>query len=92
MTAVPTPVLPSLFRWVSSSRTDVPALTFSVPASLLPGSSLEVPSNSQPQHPVTKSIPLCDMGGCTLPRKYKLVKDPTKGGCGLAHLKALEVS
>ncbi|KAL5507536.1 hypothetical protein ACEPAH_6992 [Sanghuangporus vaninii] len=90
MPAAPPPV-PTLFRWVSSSKSDGLALSFSVPPSLLLDSG--TPQNTTTTRPPpSKRTPQCDVSGCTLPRKYKLVKDPTKGGCGIEHLKALQVS
>ncbi|EJD02932.1 uncharacterized protein FOMMEDRAFT_20129 [Fomitiporia mediterranea MF3/22] len=86
------PIVPTLFRWVSSTKPDSPALSFSVPPSLMPESSLaQTTQSTQPtKPPQPKPTPLCDVRGCKLPRKYKLVKDPSKGGCGMEHLKALQ--
>ncbi|KAI5119866.1 hypothetical protein M0805_000700 [Coniferiporia weirii] len=84
----PIPVIPTLFRWVSSSKPDSLVLSFSVPPSLLPD-----PNSAKSSAPVLpqSATPQCDVNGCTLPRKYKLVKDPKRGGCGMEHLKALQV-
>ena len=82
------PVIPTLFRWVSSSKPDAPVLSFSVPPSMMPEMA-QAAKNLGPPPP--RETPTCDVRGCSLPRKYKLVKDPSKGGCGLEHLKALQV-
>ncbi|KAH8119153.1 PAPA-1-like conserved region-domain-containing protein [Phellopilus nigrolimitatus] len=85
-------VVPTLFRWVSSSKPGSSSLSFSVPPALLPDlDPLHAKSSViQPLEP--KPTPICDVKGCTLPRKYKVVKDPTRGGCGMEHLKALQVN
>ena len=91
------PVVPTMFRWVSSTKSDTPAFTFSIPVNLLPedpgeGSSGKVKtSGASSPTPMSKLVPICDVRGCSQPRKYKLVKDPSKGGCGMEHLKALQV-
>ena len=87
--AVPPPAIPTMFRWISTSKPDSPALSFSVPPSLMPDPETVQRMNAGPP-PETKGVPTCDVGGCGLPRKYKLVKDPTRGGCGMEHLKALQ--
>lgn len=90
VSAVP-PAIPTLFRWVSSSKPDSPIMSFSVPPALMPETdALQALQGVSP--PPTKVTPLCDISGCSLPRKYKLVKDPSKGGCGMDHLKALQVA
>ena len=101
---VPVPALPTLFRWVSSSKLDTPALSFSVPVAYLPdqppdgengvgagGAPVPPLAISPLKPPEPKPVPLCDVKGCQLPRKYKLVKNPTMGGCGMEHLKMLQV-
>lgn len=86
-TAAPTPPIePTLFRWVSSSKPDAPALSFSVPVSLLPAPPTTAPL------PPPRSNAVCDVQGCSLPRKYKSVKDPRKGGCGMEHLKLVQLA
>jgi len=92
--SVPAPVsiIPTTFRWISSSKPDTPAFTFSVPVGLLPEGTDKGSSRIlSPTPPALKAPPACDVSGCTRPRKYKLVKDPTRGGCGMEHLKALQV-
>lgn len=96
VSATQAPVLPTLFRWVSSSKPDAPAFSFSVPASFFPepaeGENSPAPAAAAvAKPPAPKPIPTCDVKGCTLPRKYKLVKNPTMGGCGMEHLKALQI-
>ncbi|THH10663.1 hypothetical protein EW145_g1179 [Phellinidium pouzarii] len=88
----PAPVVPTLFRWISTNKSDSLALSFSVPPSLLPDCDdlQNCTLAAGPFEP--KSPPLCDVNGCTQPRKYKLVKDSSRGGCGMDHLKALQVS
>jgi Ino eighty subunit 2 len=34
--------------------------------------------------------PRCDAKGCKESRKYRLVKDWTRGACGMSHLRVLE--
>jgi Ino eighty subunit 2 len=62
-------------------------ISFSVPVSLLPRIS---ESEQKLPLPVPGPVAICDYEGCSLGRKYRLVKDWTKGACGMAHLKALE--
>ena len=54
----------------------------------MPDSDTVQRMNAEPKKP--KEVPICDVGGCGLPRKYKLVKDPSRGGCGMGHLKVLQ--
>lgn len=44
-----------------------------------------------PSRPPTNGNSLCDVEGCGQTRKYRLVKDWTRGACGMEHLKALQV-
>ncbi|KAI0079573.1 hypothetical protein K474DRAFT_1733760 [Panus rudis PR-1116 ss-1] len=73
----------------------VMVLSFSIPNNALP-------PEAQTQHnagaaameidqtQVTKQEPLCNVPGCSEKRKYRLVKDWTRGACGMAHLKVLD--
>ena len=79
-----------MFRWISTSKQDCPALSFSVPPSLMDDPENATKNVVEP--PRVKEVPRCDYGGCAQPRKYKLVKDPSRGGCGMEHLKALQVA
>jgi Ino eighty subunit 2 len=92
-------ILPTTWRWVSSTRPLVDPsttsqedaaqskmrLTLGVPISVL---SSTTPA---PQPPLPKEKPQCDVPGCTEIRKYRLVRDWVRGACGLTHLKVLEV-
>ena len=40
--------------------------------------------------PARTAAPVCDVVGCKVPRKYRLVKDWKRGACGMEHLKVLE--
>lgn len=89
-------VLPTSWRWVSSTRSLVASptpedgvaegkmhLTLGVPASVLSTTLLAPP-------PLPKEKLRCDVPGCTEVRKYRLVRDWVRGACGLIHLKVLE--
>ncbi|KAK0196950.1 hypothetical protein F5146DRAFT_1129747 [Armillaria mellea] len=58
-------------------------LTFSVPPSLLPEGETHPPAPPKP-------IPKCNVEGCQLNRKYRLVRNQDMGACGMAHLKLLQ--
>ncbi|KAG7447935.1 uncharacterized protein BT62DRAFT_1074469 [Guyanagaster necrorhizus] len=58
-------------------------LTFSVPPSLLPEGAPRPPAPPRP-------IPKCNVEGCKLNRKYRLVRNWDMGACGMAHLKLLQ--
>ncbi|KAK0503425.1 hypothetical protein EDD18DRAFT_1346290 [Armillaria luteobubalina] len=58
-------------------------LTFSVPPSLLPEGEAHPPA-------LPKPIPKCNVEGCQLNRKYRLVRNWDMGACGMAHLKLLQ--
>ncbi|PBK97030.1 hypothetical protein ARMGADRAFT_1010544 [Armillaria gallica] len=58
-------------------------LTFSVPPSLLPEGEAHPPAPPKP-------IPKCNVEGCQLNRKYRLVRNWDMGACGMAHLKLLQ--
>jgi Ino eighty subunit 2 len=101
----PTEAIPTMYRWVSRT-VDIPsddgqgaaksmALSFSVPVSVI--ESLVAASGEedtmqvdQPVEAVIRPQTRCDVEGCMELRKYKMVKDWTKGACGMAHLKHLE--
>ncbi|KAH8100622.1 hypothetical protein BXZ70DRAFT_164814 [Cristinia sonorae] len=104
--AAPALIIPTTYRWVSSTKIvedtakeKAMALSFAIPVSVFPtqeySESAEVKmdvdplSPSAPLPPITKK-PLCDVEGCGIVRKYRLVKDWQRGACGMAHLKALE--
>ena len=87
--AVPTPTVnPTSFTWVSSSKPDSSFLSFSVPQSFID----TLNASARGPAPEPKPTPICDVAGCTQPRKYKLVRDPSRGGCGMEHLKALQTT
>lgn len=95
-------VIPTMYRWISTSRITAPvegteeapektmALSLCVPIAALP----EPEDSGDVGEKTTQSIPLptprCDVEGCESLRKYRLVKDWAKGACGMPHLKALE--
>jgi Ino eighty subunit 2 len=97
---------PTMYRWVSSAcRQEVTdgstemrmRITFSVPVSVLPsnedagvlkaGKDEEDGRAVRPERPATCAAP-----GCQKPFRYRLVKDWTRGACGMACLKALEAT
>ncbi|KAF9035003.1 hypothetical protein BDZ89DRAFT_1011776 [Hymenopellis radicata] len=88
---IPEPQIPTMYRWVSTSRPprdgmDVEgkmSLAFAIPPSLL---------SEIPPPPVIKAKPLCAVEGCGSERKYRLVRDWERGACGMSHLKILEAS
>jgi Ino eighty subunit 2 len=101
----PEEVVETKYRWISTSRpvlvemskddaqtTSAEAevksmqLSFSIPTSALALASDAAPAPPQLPPP----IPNCDMEGCGEKRKYRLVRDWTRGACGMGHLKALE--
>ena len=95
--------VPTMYRWVSSAcrqeGTDEMQMriTFSVPVSVLPSNEdAGVPKADKyegggkvmiPERPATCATP-----GCHKPFRYRLVKDWTRGACGMACLKALEAT
>jgi len=98
--------VPTMYRWVSSACRQEGAdgstemhmrITFSVPVSVLPsnedvgilkaGKDEEDGRAVRPERPATCAAP-----GCHKPFRYRLVKDWTRGACGMACLKALEAS
>ncbi len=103
---VPEPITPTMYRWISSSKsipaatnskneteTRMMTLSFSVPVSVLPRvESMGPPPMEvdQPTAPHIRTIPDCDVEGCTAKRKYRLVRDWQRGACGMEHLKELE--
>ncbi|CAL1696073.1 unnamed protein product [Somion occarium] len=99
----PALVLPTMYRWVSKVKTETNgdgestkqmALSFSVPAAVLPQSrstGIGMDVDTETARPELKQVqPLCNAPGCTVPRKYRLVKDWQRGACGMPHLKLLE--
>ncbi|EKM60959.1 uncharacterized protein PHACADRAFT_247205 [Phanerochaete carnosa HHB-10118-sp] len=97
-TASQIPVPPTMYRWVSTTK--VPPvdgsdekrmlMTFSVPVSMLspPADDYIHPTRADPP----PARPSCDVEGCMVQRKYRLVKDWQRGACSMAHLKALEAA
>jgi len=91
-------VLPTSWRWVSSTR---PLVTSSAPTPedgvaegrmhLILGVPVSVlPTSSPLPLPLPQEKPRCDVPGCIGSRKYRLVRDWVRGACGLTHLKVLE--
>lgn len=71
-------------------------ITFSVPTCALPQTD-ETKTASLPPSALSVAQPLprpmtCGMPGCTRPFRYRLVKDCTRGACGISCLKQLEAS
>ncbi|CCM00915.1 uncharacterized protein FIBRA_02961 [Fibroporia radiculosa] len=99
--AVVVSVIPTTYRWKSTSRSadddqnggeKKMALSFSVPVGVL--QSLEA-QNAAAVHMAAdqrhlRPQPQCDVLGCTARRKYRLVKDWERGACDMSHLKLLE--
>lgn len=92
---VPAPVVPTMYRWISTTKAPAPGdavqeaklmLSFSVPLTALPQSEKHLATAA----PIPAPTPVCDVDGCDALRKYKLVKDSQKGACGMPHLKQLE--
>lgn len=89
--------MPTMYRWVSSSRTqegDGPTMgiTFSVPVSVIPPQPPSLPlepadTNVRPPPPKTCAAP-----GCGKLMRYRVVKDWTKGACGIPCLKTVEAA
>ncbi|KAF8438897.1 hypothetical protein L210DRAFT_980080 [Boletus edulis BED1] len=93
-------LIPTMYRWISTTK-PLPGdaepgsrdetlgrmeLTFSVPVLVLqPDATLPSETRLPPVE-----APVCDVGGCKRVRKYRLVRDWLKGGCGMEHLKFLE--
>ncbi|KAH0589886.1 hypothetical protein H2248_000078 [Termitomyces sp. 'cryptogamus'] len=100
--------IPTMYRWVSTSRIPMadgekPAdvsvqmqITFSVPTCALPPTE-EMKTISSPHSEVSEQRPLprpttCAVPGCGKPFRYRLVKDLTRGACGMSCLKQLEAA
>ena len=83
------PEKPTKIRWVSTCREGSAAQSLSIPSLVLP--DFEAPATTVSELPQLKQVPICDIVGCDQPRKYKLVVDPSRGGCGMEHLKALTI-
>lgn len=80
---------PTAWRWVSSARAGEDGekavmLTVGVPIAVLPPQQLDDDKAERPRAEV------CAVQGCGARRKYRLVKDWTRGACGIGHLKELE--
>jgi len=98
----PVSIIPTMYRWVSSVRTQGDekqmALSFSVPVSVIPAPSetesddMKMDIEPSPARFPTrlKRTPLCDVQGCFVARKYRLMKDQQRGACSMDHLKVLE--
>ncbi|KZT06842.1 uncharacterized protein LAESUDRAFT_139767 [Laetiporus sulphureus 93-53] len=94
------PVAPTMYRWISTSRAsgaDAKSssdkkmlLSFSIPAVLLPSEEARTAKMDVDEEPRAAQMPECDVQGCTERRKYRLVKDWSRGACGMSHLKLLE--
>jgi len=89
-------VAPVMYRWVSSSRNSGDAsaerkmtITLSVPIAVN-----SRPISTEADLTLTKNRDqgpaMCAVEGCTQSRKYRLVKDWTRGACGLGHMRILE--
>ncbi|KAG6888153.1 hypothetical protein C0995_010268 [Termitomyces sp. Mi166 len=96
--------VPMMYRWVSTSRIPVPEgekpadssvrmqITFSVPTCALPQPE-EAKTTPPPPSAVPASRPtICAVPGCGKPFRYRLVKDWTRGACGISCLKELEAA
>ncbi|EIN04649.1 hypothetical protein PUNSTDRAFT_76003, partial [Punctularia strigosozonata HHB-11173 SS5] len=127
--APPETPVPTMYRWVSTSRPPasrtpsanpnpdgeasgpIPLepdqtseekrlrLSFSVPLCAFPvppaqksqvgGDAMDVVPPTVKAHAAPQPL-TCAVSGCGAPRKYRLVRDWTKGACGMGHLKQLE--
>ena len=65
-------------------------LSFSVPVSVT-GMTQTVSGAADEEGTAKVARVRCDVEGCTELRKYRLVKDWTRGACGMGHLNVLEV-
>ncbi|KAG5735549.1 hypothetical protein E4T56_gene11080 [Termitomyces sp. T112] len=95
------PPPPTMYRWISTSHVHPAStepcmsLTFSVPPSVVPspsqtqaqGGHYEVNPAAPPPRPTSCAAP-----GCGRPFRYRLVKDWTRGACGMECLKVLEAA
>jgi Ino eighty subunit 2 len=91
---------PTMYRWVSSSRstedgvTPTMVMSFGVPQAVDVAAHeahiQEAAAHAELLKKPAQQPSLCGIDGCTKPRKYRLVKDWTTGACGLPHLKMLE--
>lgn len=85
---VQTTPLPTLYRWISSNREGTPTISLSIPTTLL----VEERKDASIQEKARENIRFCDIAGCQQPMKYKLVNNPSLGGCSLEHWRALQVT
>ena len=99
-------VVPTRYRWISTLRPspDAPPgdkmlLSFSVPTSLLPMSHRPPTADADGDTkmevqelplPKPRAPAVCDVDGCTVSRKYRVVRDHSRGACGMDHLHILE--
>ncbi|TFK34308.1 PAPA-1-like conserved region-domain-containing protein [Crucibulum laeve] len=68
-------VPPVMYRWVCSALGTTP---------------IALVSSTEPPVIKGRGSGMCAVEGCTLARKYRLVKDWTTGACGMEHLRVLE--
>ncbi|OCH96524.1 hypothetical protein OBBRIDRAFT_787081 [Obba rivulosa] len=100
---VPTPVMPTMYRWISTSRPKADSkmeeaheekhmeLLFSVPVNALSPPVDALRSDAMDVDALQReSKAQCDVEGCGAQRKYRLVKNWQRGACGISHLKLLE--
>ncbi|KAK7052182.1 PAPA-1 domain-containing protein [Favolaschia claudopus] len=96
------PPLPSMYRWISTSRRPTPpaedskmpvdstpttSISFSIPKAFLPSPDQKVVI----QLSATTAPSRCAVEGCEKERKYRAVgKEWGVGACGMGHLKLLE--
>ncbi|KII86692.1 hypothetical protein PLICRDRAFT_265132 [Plicaturopsis crispa FD-325 SS-3] len=94
------PDVPTTYRWISSTRNsgDVEGgrmtITLGVPVHAIPqvddADKMDVEAVLGVATVDRKGDPICNVEGCTKDRKYRLVRDWTRGACGISHLKILE--
>jgi Ino eighty subunit 2 len=103
--AVPEAPIPTMYRWISSTRpvddgqgsvTPAMVMSFSVPQSVNVAAResqiREAAAYAEELRKAKEQPSQCAIDGCSHPRKYRLVKNWDTGACGLAHLKALEAA
>ncbi|THH05594.1 hypothetical protein EW146_g9862 [Bondarzewia mesenterica] len=92
----PTPVPPTMYRWVSTARPTDPdrtmVLSFSVPTNALSREAKGGKEEKARREGVDRDRgdAVCAVRGCGKDRKYRLVRDWTRGACGMEHLKVLQ--
>ncbi|KAI0310783.1 hypothetical protein OF83DRAFT_829729 [Amylostereum chailletii] len=95
--------VPTFYRWISTSRPPPSSasntserhmqLSFSVPVAAFPDPSsveMRMDVDDTPGRTKGRETPRCDVEGCAGVRKYRLVRDWTRGACGMDHLRSLE--